>query len=101
MAEKAYKKLSAPKLIELFETHTGHAPQTLIKTPKFPARFKFRNGFYYRHGGDADWWCETCSKKLELIGCKFTVLSSQEHWNPWPKDSYWEVIVDIHEWPNK
>ena len=49
------------------------------------SRYIARFTFFYTHGKSPDYW----RKKFERAG--FKVITCSEVWNPWPKDSYWEV----------
>ncbi|OIP25794.1 MAG: hypothetical protein CO103_07155 [Chloroflexi bacterium CG_4_9_14_3_um_filter_45_9] len=51
--------------------------------------------FLYKFGRDAEKIAEKVVKALEKIGVKAEVLYAEEHWNPWPKDSWWEVGIKI------
>ncbi len=58
--------------------------------------FKYRHGFYYRHGNDAN----KVAAKLALdfqtyLGLNINILGAHEHWATWPKDSYWEVKFQV------
>lgn len=49
------------------------------------SRYIARFMFFYTHGKTVEYW----RKKFEDAG--FKVITCSEVWNPWPKDSYWEI----------
>jgi len=55
--------------------------------------FIMRCTFFYTHGKTAEFF----ANKLRKAG--LIVLNTDEVWNPWPKDSYWEVQFELP--PNK
>jgi IS30 family transposase len=54
--------------------------------------YAYRKGFFYAHGQTAEAVANEVKESLAKAGIQATILSKQEHWNPWPRDSYWEVI---------
>lgn len=56
---------------------------------------RIRHMFYYRHGYTAAKWKATVEKCLARFPFTFVVESCEEHWNSWPKESYWEAVVKV------
>lgn len=46
-----------------------------------------KRGFFYRHGGSA----EGCAALVKKVYPTATIVLAEEHWNNWPKDSWWQV----------
>ena len=61
---------------------------------------KVRRGFFYRHGMDEEKWTDYVLNRIksdpDLSEYKFRLIGNSEHWNSWPKDSFWEVILGVN-----
>lgn len=53
---------------------------------------KMRFGYFYRHGQTADKKAEEVKKALPIV----EILSVDDHWAVWPKDSYFEVVCKFN-----
>lgn len=58
-----------------------------------------RRGFFYTNGYDSG---RFAAKKLEELTAKypeweFVSVYDEEHWNNWPKDSWWEAAFSVRE----
>lgn len=49
--------------------------------------FVAKRGYFYRHGMDADKLADAVKRAL----LDAVVLEASDHWNPWPRDSWFEV----------
>lgn len=52
-----------------------------------------KRGFFYSHGGSAE---KLEAKVREVLGPALVArlkFESREHWNSWPRDSWWEVRI--------
>lgn len=49
--------------------------------------------FFYTHGATAEEWMEKVAAALDEQGVEFKRIRSAEHWNAWPKDSYFVAVV--------
>lgn len=56
---------------------------TAHRDGSFTARF----GFYYRHGQNA----QRKAEQIEAMDCRIVIDDAREHYNQWPRDSYWAV----------
>ena len=57
--------------------------------------FKFRRGYFYTSGYDQHQYAKDCVKAFDGAPFRVEVVSATNHWNAWPKDSYWEVIIKV------
>lgn len=55
--------------------------------------FTAKWGYFYRHGRTA----EGCAEKVKTALKEVQIISAKDIWNPWPKDSYFEVKFRIEE----
>lgn len=53
--------------------------------------FEFRFGFYYHCGRTAQSMAQKVAHNLPHI----KVVNARERWAPWPKSSYWSVVVEV------
>jgi hypothetical protein len=53
--------------------------------------FEARRTYYYRHGCTAEKFAEDVVKVLSAAGFDVEVLAAEDHWNAWPRDSFWLV----------
>lgn len=58
-----------------------------------------KRGFFYCHGRSADTLATSVQNDLarQLPGRTVTLTRVQEHYNAWPRDSWWEVRFIITE----
>lgn len=52
--------------------------------------YSVQKNYFYRHGNTAEGWGEKVSMRLTS---NYQVTETHDHWNAWPKDSYFEAIV--------
>lgn len=52
-----------------------------------------KRGYFYRHGMDGSKWATKVQAALAAANIKAEV-SGRDNWQPWPKDSYFEAIVE-------
>jgi len=57
--------------------------------------YKAKRKFYYRHGYSATQLVTDLSLALVRAGWSLTIQKAEEHWNPWPRDSWWEVRFTV------
>jgi len=78
-----------------FNFETAHAPA--VHPDQIICRKNgevvIRGTFFYRHDGSADSWAQNVMDDLKNAGISFQWVSQRENWQAWPKDSYWEVII--------
>ncbi len=74
--------MTATQFEQLLETKGIH-PDKVFKSK---GNWVLRWGFFYKHGRTSDTFKNHIEKDL---GVKVT--ESQEVWQVWPKDSYWEI----------
>jgi len=55
--------------------------------------FTAKWGYFYRHGRTAEGYAEKIKTALKGVH----IASARDIWNPWPKDSYFEVKFRIKE----
>lgn len=53
--------------------------------------FAVRRGYFYRHGMTA----EKLASEYTTALPEFEVVNFSDHWNAWPKDSFFEVVVRV------
>ena len=58
-------------------------------------QFTVRLGFFYRHGRTAQQFANQVVSALEAVGRTVFNVRSQEVWQFWPKDSYFEVSFEV------
>lgn len=68
----------------------------IFRSRKHKGAYVVRRGFFYRHGRTVD----QMEQQLEQALPGASVIEAEEHYNTWPKDSYWEVIFRYTE-PDK
>lgn len=84
MNSKQKKKLRL--LLENFDIRIARTGEVIAK-----------RGFFYRHGRDEETLAKDITAVLDYAGIKFAITHKQEHYNSWPKDSWWEVRLTISE----
>ena len=55
----------------------------------------FKRSYFYRHGQNEQLWADKVCDALEAAGFYNRVISSVDNWNAWPKDSYFEVKIEM------
>ena len=81
---------------EIEECEFNFRPDKIIS--KKDGTLCLRKGFFYTHGKDAEWTklaSDWGQKIIDALGNRIRLISCEEHWNEWPKDSYWEAIVEV------
>lgn len=53
--------------------------------------YKVKMGFYYRHGRSED----TLAAEVRRVLPHATIIAAEEHYNNWPRDSWWEVRFTV------
>lgn len=53
---------------------------------------KAKLGYYYTFGNDEDKFAEKIKRNLEAKNVYCQILETSNHYNSWPKDSWFEVI---------
>jgi hypothetical protein len=56
--------------------------------------FVVKQGFFYRCGGSEDKLARKVETVYSGVGT-VTILKAEEHWNVWPKHSWWEVQFKV------
>jgi hypothetical protein len=51
-----------------------------------------RKGFFYRFGYDSNKFADDVTIAAQGLGVK--VIEHFENWQRWPRDSYWEVVLE-------
>lgn len=67
-----------------------------IVIKKADGTMEFCKTFFY-HSGREYSWRESVHISLSTLGVQFQIESSKEVWKPWPKESYYSVIVSFEE----
>ena len=47
-------------------------------------------------GVDSEKVANSIVKQLGRVGLAVEILSMEENWNAWPKNSFWEVTFRVH-----
>jgi len=83
--------ITASKLEAIFAEHGAHFDHVF----KSKGTIKIRRGFSYRMGGSPEKLAEKVRQALSVSGMSehFEIVSAEEHWPAWPKDRYWEVVL--------
>lgn len=53
---------------------------------------KVKVGYFYTFGNDENKIAEKIKRNLEVKNIKVDILETSNHYNSWPKDSWFEVI---------
>lgn len=53
-------------------------------------RVVFRKNYFYPHGMTAEKWADTVLDRFPSA----RLVSSDDNWNPWPKDSFFEAVIE-------
>lgn len=77
-----------PKIVAAV-TPIGDAVRFNTKTGEYTVK----RGFFYRHGFDAGQMAAAISRAVPGA----TITHKQEHYNAWPRDSYWVVRFTVPE----
>ena len=81
-------KKYAPKVArEVFE-HQTQADKIVFSK----GTFKLRYGYFYRHGRSEDTYADSIQR---FYGKAVKVIAKSDCWNNWPKESYFEVEVQV------
>jgi hypothetical protein len=68
----------------------------VIKAKGQEGVFRIRRGFFYRHGCDEGIVAQRLAEEFKRRwGLDIKVLEKRENWQPWPRDSYWEVTFRV------
>jgi hypothetical protein len=54
---------------------------------------ELRFDYFYAHGQSAEKWQKKVVESLQFGGYRFIESECWDCWNPWPRDSYFQVIV--------
>lgn len=72
----------------------NHILEAVTGVSKVVARnddtFSVQRTYFYRHGNTAEGWGE---RVMSQLGASFELVRTQDHWNAWPKDSFFEAVV--------
>jgi len=82
MKKKNFKKFAQDEMIG-FDKVVKHKDGT----------YSINRYFFYRHGMDSKKWAEKVYANLKAKGIEVEIISHTEHWNAWPKDSWFNVKV--------
>jgi hypothetical protein len=83
-------KLKKAEILNILQKN-GMIPDRFIQ--KKNGTFEFRRGFFYTHGNSADRYAD----KIKLIFPRAIIEETHDVWNPWPRDSYFQVIFKLPE----
>lgn len=75
-----------PQAMKKRMREAGFHPDTF--TAKKDGTFEARAGYFYRHGRTAEGLGETIKAAAEKAGLGCTILKTEDHWNAWPRTSY-------------
>lgn len=65
--------------------------------------FKLRHGYFYRYGNSSEKFAASVKQQLAsnaelaLAGLRFEIIDDCDCWNAWPKDSYFQVTIEIFQ----
>lgn len=66
-----------------------------MKVIKNRGKYKIKRIFFYTGGWNVEKEKVRVSEKLREAGINVVEIESHEHWNTWPRESYWETIFTI------
>jgi len=85
---KAEKEMTLKQLREMLESNM-HADKISV-TKK---RITVKKGYFYTFGYSSNKLAEKVRTLLEEHKVSFFSIEDEDHWNAWPKDSFFKVIV--------
>jgi hypothetical protein len=80
-----------PALKDLIRKHTNVDKLTFKRDGTIVGKIHY----FYRFGRTPDQLSERIVQDLGALGVRVTILESTDHWNPWPKDSWYEVRFTV------
>ena len=63
--------------------------------------YTIKRGFYYANGNSAYKIWDRVEARLSNLGFKFRLVDRQDVWATWPRDSYFLVKFEVHEFPTR
>lgn len=54
---------------------------------------KFKSSYFYTHGQDSDSFAKKMLNQMNEAGYNMEVIDHSNHFNKWPKDSWFECIL--------
>jgi len=67
-----------------------HADKMIVKRD---GTVEYRQFYFYRHGMTAEKFTAGIVRSLKALGIVATVLNEEDHWAPWPRDSYFSTTI--------
>lgn len=52
-----------------------------------------RQNYFYRHGRTPEKWAKQIKNALLVLGYSIKIVSAEDRYNSWPKDSYFKVVI--------
>lgn len=59
--------------------------------------FIFKRFYFYRHGMNSETFAELTKNELDELGYIFEITQNEDHFNIWPKNSWFEVRGKIYK----
>jgi len=59
--------------------------------------FIFKRFYFYGHGMNSATFAELIKNQLDELGYTFEVTENEDHWNAWPKESWFEARGKIYK----
>lgn len=56
-----------------------------------------KHGYFYTHGYDEEKLADKVLRAAKQIGMAITITASSNHWNAWPRDSWFEVRFRVQD----
>jgi hypothetical protein len=58
-----------------------------------------KHGYFYSHGYDERKFADAIVKRLNAVGLRANIVSTSNHWNAWPTDSWFECRFTVEPSP--
>ena len=57
--------------------------------------FIYKRSFFYRFGTNEEKVAKSVVSRLSSVGLRVQIVSMEEKWNQWPKNSWWQIEFKV------